>query len=88
MGSACSNFFITITEKLNIQQIQGGDATSFQKHSFPGIFPSMKIIPITEAEIVSTFPKRTTGSVELAEDRTLWYSHQQNQYYLLMTLVS
>jgi len=53
MGSACSNFFITITEKLNIQQIREGDATSIKKHSFPGIFLSMKIIPVTEVEIKS-----------------------------------
>jgi hypothetical protein len=42
-----NNFFIT-TEKLNVQK---GDATSILKYSFPGKFPSTKIIPITEAEI-------------------------------------
>jgi len=55
VGSVCSNFIVTVTEKLIIQQIQEGYAASFQKHSFPGIFPGMKIIPITEAEIKSRY---------------------------------
>jgi hypothetical protein len=55
VGSACSNLCITITGKLNVQRIQEGDATSIQKHSFPGIFPIMKIIPITETEIKSQY---------------------------------
>jgi hypothetical protein len=38
---------VTITEKLNIQEIQKGDATSVLKDAFPGNFPSMKIIPVT-----------------------------------------
>jgi hypothetical protein len=46
-------FFLTITEKLNIQQVEKGDAVSFLEDSFPGNFPSMKTIPITEAEIKS-----------------------------------
>jgi hypothetical protein len=53
MANAFNNFFITITEKLNIQQIEKGDAISILKDSFPGNFPSIKIIPITEAEIKS-----------------------------------
>ena len=48
-----NNLFITITEKLNIQQIEKGDATSVLTDSFPGNFPSIKITPITEAEIKS-----------------------------------
>jgi hypothetical protein len=47
------NFCITITEKLNIQQLEKGDAISLLKDSFCGIFPNMKIIPITEAQIKS-----------------------------------
>ena len=62
MANAFNNFFITITEKLNIQQIEKGDAISILKDSFPGNFPSIKIIPITEAEvknIIDSFkPKR------------------------------
>jgi len=53
MASAFNNFFITITEKLNIQQIQKRDAISILKDSFPGNFPSKKIIPITDAEMKS-----------------------------------
>ena len=49
-----NNLFTTITEKLNIQQIKKGDAISILKDSFPGNFPSIKIITITEAEIKST----------------------------------
>ena len=42
------NNFFTTTEKLNVQK---GNAISILKYSFPGKFPSTKIIPITEAEI-------------------------------------
>jgi hypothetical protein len=35
MSNAFNNFFITITEKLNIQQIQKGDAISILVDSFP-----------------------------------------------------
>ena len=52
MVSAFNNYFITITR--NIQQIAKGDAFSILKDSFPGNFPSIKIIPITEAEIKTT----------------------------------
>jgi hypothetical protein len=48
-----NNLFITITEKLNIQQVEKRDATSVLKDSFPGNFPIIKIIPITEAEVKS-----------------------------------
>jgi len=53
MANAFNNFFITITDKLNIQQIQQGDAISILKDSFPRNIPSMKIIPTTKAEIKS-----------------------------------
>jgi hypothetical protein len=32
VANAFNNFFITITEKLNIQQIEKGDATSIPQH--------------------------------------------------------
>ena len=54
VANAFNNFFITITEKLSIQQIAIDDAISILKDSFPGNFPNIKIIPITEAEIKST----------------------------------
>ena len=54
MNNAFNNFFITVTEKLNFQQIQKGDAISFQEDKFPGKLISIIIIPIIEAEIKST----------------------------------
>ena len=45
------SFFMTITEKFNIQQTEKWDAISTLKDSFPGNFPSIKQISITEAEI-------------------------------------
>jgi hypothetical protein len=58
MANAFNNFFLTVTEKLNVQKFEKGSAISFLKDSFPGNFPSIKIIPITEAEIKKskTFP--------------------------------
>jgi hypothetical protein len=47
MANAFNNFFITITEKLSIQQIEKEDAVSILKDSFPSNFPSIKIIPFT-----------------------------------------
>jgi hypothetical protein len=49
-AKAFNNLFITITEKLNIQHIEEGDAITVLKYSFPGNFPSIKKIQITEAE--------------------------------------
>jgi hypothetical protein len=51
LANAYSNFFTTITEKLNTQHTQKGDAIHIIKDSFAGKFPSIKIIPINEAEI-------------------------------------
>jgi hypothetical protein len=51
MANAFSDFFVTVTEKLNIYQAGKEDAISFLKHSFPRNFPSIKIIPVTEAGI-------------------------------------
>jgi len=53
VASAFNNFFKTITEKLNIQQTQKGDATSILKGSLPGNFHSVKIIPNSDAEMKS-----------------------------------
>jgi hypothetical protein len=53
VANAFNTFFLTITEKLNIQQVEKEDAVSFLEDSFPGNFPSIKTIPITEAEIKS-----------------------------------
>jgi hypothetical protein len=47
------NFFITITEKFNIQQTEKGDAISILKDSWK-LPQQKKLIPITEAEIKST----------------------------------
>jgi hypothetical protein len=52
VNSAFNNFFTTITEKLNIQQIGKEDTVWILKDS-SGNFPSIKIIPITEADIKS-----------------------------------
>jgi hypothetical protein len=51
--NAINNFFITLIEKWNIQQVEKGDATSILKDLFPQNFSSIKIIPITENEIKS-----------------------------------
>jgi hypothetical protein len=67
--NAFNNSPVTITGKLNIQQIEKGDSNSIQKDSFPGNFPSLKIIPIAEAEIKSTMhspkPKKSSGNDEI-----------------------
>ena len=44
MANAFNNFFITITGKLNIQQIEKGDAVSVLQHSFLVNLPSIKTI--------------------------------------------
>jgi hypothetical protein len=36
-----------------MQQIEKGDAISILKDSFPGNFPSIKIIPVIEVEVKS-----------------------------------
>jgi hypothetical protein len=50
MAIAFNNFFITVTEKLNIQETGKGNSTSILK---AGNFSSLKIIPFIEAEIKS-----------------------------------
>jgi hypothetical protein len=44
MASAFNNFFTTLTEKLNFQQIEKGDAISLLKDSVSRNYPSVKII--------------------------------------------
>jgi hypothetical protein len=51
LANAFNNFFVTINEKLSFQHTEKRDAISIVKDSFPGIFPSIKIIPIMEAEV-------------------------------------
>jgi hypothetical protein len=50
VANGFNNFLIKITKQLNLQQLETGNAISNLKHSFPGNFPSIKIIPITEAD--------------------------------------
>jgi hypothetical protein len=47
VANTCNNFLVTITEKLNIQQMEKGNDISILKDSFPGNFPSIKTIPST-----------------------------------------
>jgi hypothetical protein len=65
VANAFNKFFLTNAEKLNMQQVEKSDAISFLKDAFPGNFPSIKIIPITEAEIKSIIhslkPKKSSG---------------------------
>jgi hypothetical protein len=49
VASAFNNFFITVALKIKHSR----DAISILKDSFPGNFLSIKIIPVTEAEIKS-----------------------------------
>jgi hypothetical protein len=69
VASAFSNFFITITEKLHIQQLEKGDAISVLRDPFPGNCPSIKKIPITEAQLKSIIhslkPKKSSGYDEI-----------------------
>ena len=46
MANALSNFFITITEKLNIHHTEKGDAVTF-----PVIFLRIEILTITEDKV-------------------------------------
>lgn len=69
VANACYYFFITFTEKLNFPHIQKGYAIAILNDSFPGNFPSIKLIPITEAEIKSVIhsvePKKLSGCDEI-----------------------
>ena len=65
VANTFNNFFLTISEKLDIHTFGKGDVISFLKDSFPTIFPNLNIIPITEAEIKSIIsslkPKTSSG---------------------------
>ena len=45
IANACINFFLTITEKCNIQRIHKKDAISILKDLFLGNTPKIKINP-------------------------------------------
>ena len=69
MADAFNDFFLTATEKLNIEKSNKGDAISFLKDSFPRNMPNMELIPITAAEIKSIIcslkPKNSSGYDEI-----------------------
>ena len=68
-ANAFNNIFTAITENLNIQHIEKGDAILIIKDAFAGKFSSIKIIPINEAEIknimLSLKPKKSSGYDEI-----------------------
>jgi len=69
MDNALNNFLTTITKKLNMQHREKGDIIHILKDSFAGKFPSIKIIPINEAEIKNVMhslkPKTPSGYDEI-----------------------
>ena len=46
--------FLTLSDKVKLVYIDINSALSFLQSSFPNGFPKMVIIPITEAELMST----------------------------------
>lgn len=71
MVIAFNNLFITIIEKFNVQQIEKWDAISVLKDSFPGYFPCIQIIPISEAEV-----KSIIHSSKQKKKIMLWWNNQ------------
>ena len=69
VANAFNNFFLKTSEKLNRYKSEKKDDISFLKDSFPGNFPTINIIPITEAEIEgiisSLKPKNSSGYDEI-----------------------
>jgi hypothetical protein len=69
VADAFSDFFLTTSEKLNRYKSEMKDAILFLKDSFPGNFPAINIIPVTEAEIKgiisSLKPKNSSGYDEI-----------------------
>jgi hypothetical protein len=51
VADAFNNFFLTITENINIHRAGKEDAITLLKDSFPRKFPAIKFIPTTEPEI-------------------------------------
>jgi len=62
-------FFLTTSDKLNRYKSEKKDVILFLKDSFPGNFPTLNIIPVTEAEIKgiisSLKPKNSSGYDEI-----------------------
>jgi hypothetical protein len=56
MASALKHLLLTMTHKQNIHEVQKEHAISFLKAQFPGIFPSIKITRVTEAEVKVKVP--------------------------------
>jgi hypothetical protein len=52
-AGAFNNYFLSITEILNMQSVKHNSPISFLRDSYPSRFPPMNIIPVTEAEIKS-----------------------------------
>jgi hypothetical protein len=50
-AGAFNNYFLNITENLNVQSVKNNSPISFLRDSYPSGFPPMNIIPVTEAEI-------------------------------------
>lgn len=69
MANAFNNFFSNNFRKIEQIRIwKKRDAVSFLKDSFPGNFPTVNIIPITEAEIkgtVSSLKQKETPQVKM-----------------------
>jgi len=61
-----NNLFITITKKLEIQQIENGNAIATLQYYCPGNFLGITVSPITEAEVNNSMEqsllKKLTGS--------------------------
>jgi len=58
---------LTTSEKLNRYKSEKKDAISFLKDSFPGNFPTINIIPVTEAEIkviISSLKTKSSSGYE------------------------
>jgi hypothetical protein len=53
VANAFNNFFLTISESLNLHKMGKEDAISFLKDAFPVTFHNIKSIPTTETEIKS-----------------------------------
>jgi hypothetical protein len=51
-AEAFNNFFLAVTDSLNLQSVKESSAISFLRNSYPKSFPNMKTIPVTEVEII------------------------------------
>jgi len=57
MANILNPFFRTNIKQINIQQLEKRDTVSVIRELFPGHFPTIKTITITEVEIKTTFHK-------------------------------